>query len=238
MRGEGTTAMTFGHMRLWLRTAALGACGLALAGCVGPTYGTGATQGEQLLSDFDGLLALGSTNKAKIDYTPRPELVKPARIGDLPPPRDTQLAAADPNWPESPEARSARIRAAAPGVGSGADEALSVGYATKLDKEGYDPRVEEGRRGQPAAGHRTEYENSWVSPKNLAGAGEQARERAKIGRQGSPVQRQFLSEPPLAYRAPSEAAPVGDVGTDEEVKERRLKGTTSLGTKLRNILPF
>ena len=231
-------AMTFDHMRFWLRGGALGVCALALSACVGPTYGTGVSQGEQMLTDIDGLLTLGSTNKARIDYTPRPELVKPAHIGDLPPPRQTQTAAADPSWPESPEARSARIRAAAPGAGSGGDEALSVGYATQLDKEGYDPRVEEANLGQPAAGHRTEYENSWVSPKDLAGAGEKARERAKIGRQGSSSERRFLSEPPLAYRAPSDAAPVGDIGTDEEVKERRLQGTSSIGSKLKNLWPF
>ena len=210
------------------RVLALLGCAVAVSGCVGPTYGTGRTQGEQLVSDLDNIVSFGSVNKTRINYAPRPELVKPKSIGALPPPRE---AVVDPNLPESPELRRARLAAAAP---DGSDDALPVSFTTAA-KDGMAPEQATARS---RVGSERELENSWLSAKDMSSQRAAAQERSSIGRQGSPTQRRYLSEPPLTYRAPASTAPVGDQGIDEEVKERKAKGTTSLGSKLRSVLPF
>ncbi len=101
------------HARLWLG-APLVASALMLAGCLGsPTYGTDKTATEQLASDVTGILSIAPKSREPIDYKPRPELVKPASAGALPPPQESVAVTANPAWPESPEARRARIRAEA-----------------------------------------------------------------------------------------------------------------------------
>ena len=87
--------------------------GLALSGCMGsPTYVTDKTAGEQLAGDLSSAFSFAPKRGEKIDYKPRPELVKPApgQKENLPPPQESiETASAD--WPESPEARRARLRA-------------------------------------------------------------------------------------------------------------------------------
>lgn len=41
--------------------------------------------------------------------------------------------------------------------------------------------------------------------------------------QGSPTERRYLSEPPLAYRQPAATAPANELGKDEWKKERDRK---------------
>ncbi|RIX99588.1 hypothetical protein D3218_14035 [Aureimonas flava] len=223
--------MTHTTVRAGLRLLAIGAAAAALTGCMGPTYGTGTSQGQQLFNDLDGILTLGSTNRTRVDYSPRPELVKSPKRDALPPPRDGATAVADANWPESPEQRRARLRAAAP---DGSDSALPVGFMT-ADKEGME---RETASVGSTVGRRTELEGSWISAKAMAGQRVAANERSRIGRQGDPNQRRYLSEPPLTYRQPAATAPVGDQGVDEDVKQRRAGGTTTVGSKLKNLWPF
>jgi hypothetical protein len=222
--------MTSDLIRVGVRAALLGTCAMTLAGCMGPTYGTGKSQGGQLFSDLDNIVSLGSTGGARPSYAPRPELVKPKTIGALPPPREAVSAANDADWPESPERRSARLQAAAPDP----DTPLPVGYMTAA-KDGIP--VERSVQSS-TVGRRTDMENSWLDPKAMAGQRVAATDAAKNTRQGSPEVRRYLSEPPLAYRAPAATAPVGVQGDDEEVKERRMKGTTSVGSKLKSLWPF
>ncbi|WP_279480564.1 hypothetical protein [Aureimonas sp. SK2] len=222
--------MKHSTVRASLRTLAIGGAALSLAGCMGPTYGTGTSQGQQLFNDLDGILTLGSSNKARVDYAPRPELVKSEKRDVLPPPREAASASADANWPEAPEQRRARLRAAAPDR----DGALPVGFMT-ADKEGMEretPTV------VSTVGKRAEMENSWLSSKTMAGQRVAANDRSRVGRQGDPTQRRYLSEPPLAYRQPAATAPVGDPGVDEDVKQRRSGGTESVGSKLKSLWPF
>lgn len=83
---------------------------VVLAGCVGPTYGTDKTATEQLFEDLGSSLALGKKPGPKIDYSPRPDLVKPANPGVLPAPQESVVEQQG-AWPESPEQRRARVRA-------------------------------------------------------------------------------------------------------------------------------
>ena len=60
---------------------------LALAGCQsGMTYGTGKSPGMQTLEDLAGIAALSGEKKEPIDYTPRPKVVLPPTVAQLPPP--------------------------------------------------------------------------------------------------------------------------------------------------------
>lgn len=207
-----------------IRLAMLGTCGLALAGCVGPTYGTGTTQGAQLLNDLDNIVSLGSSdNKQPINYQPRPELVKPQNLNQLPPPRDATVASANPNWPVSPEVQRARRMAAAESTAG--DAALPADYRTGVQA--------------PAGGNTRlgDSEGSWIDPRRLGREGQQA-QQTRATQYGTTSERRYLSEPPLAYRQPAAGAPVGDQGVDESVKERRSKGTKTLGSRIRDALPF
>ncbi|TIW81186.1 MAG: hypothetical protein E5V53_13085, partial [Mesorhizobium sp.] len=86
---------------------------IALSGCMSsPTYGTDKTAAAQLFDDVSGAASITPKRRTPIDYKPRPDLVKPApgQKQNLPPPQES-IETASTEWPESPEARRARIRA-------------------------------------------------------------------------------------------------------------------------------
>ncbi|MCW4115285.1 hypothetical protein [Mangrovibrevibacter kandeliae] len=221
--------------RLGLRAACAVALGMALSGCIGPTYGTGKTSGEQLFDDMDSMLLLGNSNKASIDYSPRPELVKPADKNVLPQPEETRSASNGANWPESPEARRARLQAAAY---SGDEDSPIPAAVMTADKEGYDPADRTPARANIAM--RNDNADTELKPGELRSKSELVKQRLAENRQGSPTQRKYLSEPPLDYRQPSDSAPIGDPGEDEDVKAARLKagGKKTVGETLKGLWPF
>jgi hypothetical protein len=190
-----------------------GASSIALSGCVSsPTYGTGKTSGSQLLEDVSNLAnVVPKGKKEKIDYAPRPELVRPAAGAALPPPQENAKASA--NWPESPEERRARLKAEATAA---QDDPL---YVPKIKNDGFG--VQDGQ----------------LTPEEQQARFRAAR---KANTAGSPNSRAFLSEPPLEYRQPSDTAPVGELGEDEKKKERRLKreATKGKGRTWRDFVPW
>ena len=208
---------------------------LSLGGCLGPTYGTGKSQGETLFDDMNNFVSLGDTGDRKsIAYTPRQELVKPENTSVLPAPQVARNTTGDPNWPESPEQRSARLQAAAyqgdgpipADVATARKEGVTQAYLDRTSSDGFDF----GKNNDDAP---------LLTPQQLRSRGELVRARLKERAQGSPAQRKYLSEPPVAYRQPAATAPVGDPGVDESVKERRLRGSgEGLGSKIRDLLPF
>jgi len=216
-----------------LGAAALVAGCLSLGGCLGPTYGTGKSQGETLFDDINNFVALGDTDRPKIVYRPRPELVKPENTKVLPPPQATRSAAADPNFPESPEARSQRLQAAAyqgdgplpAGVATARKEGVTQAYLDRTSGSGY--RL------------RNDHDDNVLSPSEMRSKSALVQERLREQNQGSPPQRKYLSEPPISYRKPAASAPIGDPGMDEEAKERRLRGGgKGLFSKIGELLPF
>ncbi len=189
----------------------------ALSGCVSsPTYGTDKTAMEQLAEDVSGAISLKPPPREKIDYNPRPALVKPpaGQKGALPQPQDNIVQTASAQWPESPEQRRARIRANAtanqnnpfyePEVINDVSLAREGAVAAKNQPGGdnWDPRME----GIKDTANREEVKRRLVETK-----------------QGSPTQRRYLSEPPLDYRVAASTAPQNDIGEDEYKKEMRLK---------------
>ncbi|HEX2020904.1 MAG TPA: hypothetical protein VGO17_18385 [Aurantimonas sp.] len=222
-------------MRRALCAATLLAAAPALTGCLGPTYGTGKSQGETLFDDLNNVVSIGGGERtAEIAYSPRPELVRPENTSVLPAPQPVRNTTSDPNWPESPEQRSARRQAAAyqgegpvpADIASSRKEGVTQDYLDRTRGSGYTFRDDDDAQ--------------VLSPSELRGRGELLRERQQASKQGSPTQRRYLSEPPLEYRQPAATAPVGEPGLDESVKERRLRGASGegFGSKIREWLPF
>ena len=211
--------------------------GLLASGCMGsPTYGTGTTQNEQLVTDVTSMFSLKPKRKFATDYSPRPELVKPTGATTaLPPPQESIVTADASQWPESPEQRRARIRADA---------------TENRDKPGWEPEVindlsidNSSSRRKPGASARAA--DSGVAKageaENLNKKGKKFRQALAANNQGSPTVRRTLSEPPLDYRQPAETAPVGELGEDEFKKQRRLKAEARKAagdTSWRDFVPW
>jgi hypothetical protein len=205
------------HARVAL-LAPLMVSGLVLSGCVGsPTYGTDKTAGEQLVGDLSSAFSFAPKGGNKIDYKPRPELVKPApgKREALPAPQEGITQTASNAWPESPEQRRARLRAEA---------------TAHQDDPSYQSQIVDDVQNDPAAMRKAlkESGSSHPPPPGDSAIGMKER-RATINRrlaeakQGDPTTRKYLSEPPLKYRVAAGTAPQDDIGEDEYKKERRLR---------------
>lgn len=91
--------------------AIAGLSALVLSGCMGPTYGTGKSSTEQLFEDLGSSLSLAKKKEGPaIEYTPRPDIVKPVDTSALPAPQ-ARIAETPGVWPESPEERRKRVLA-------------------------------------------------------------------------------------------------------------------------------
>ena len=194
-----------------------------------PTYGTSKTANEQLAQDLSGILSLAPKDREEVEYTPRPELVRPTEKDlALPAPQPKVAGRDNPNWPESPEAKRKRLR----------------GEATaNRDQPGFEPTVV-GDLNAPSSGRQTRLGAS--STRADSGLEDSLSKRDQKGvfkarlveaRQGSPTTRRFLSEPPVAYRQPEATAPVDDLGEDETRKKRRREAAAKGGSRWRDFVP-
>lgn len=193
--------------------ASLAVSGLALTGCMSaPTYGTDKTSTEQLAGDLTNMLSLKPKSNS-IDYKPRPELVKPktGQQAALPAPQDNIVTAANANWPESPEARRARIR----------DDATK-----NRDNPNFEPQVVNDVASMSGP------DMSKLTP---AQRKIEVERRLRESKQGSATSRKYLSEPPLEYRQAAATAAQDELGEDEVKKERRKK---KLAKKSSSWWPF
>jgi hypothetical protein len=194
----------------------------SLSACVGsPTYGTDKPADQQLLEDITGVLSLAPRNDERIEYKPRPELVKPATLDRLPTPQDPLTTAGNPAWPESPEQRRARIRAEA---------------TVNRDNLDYDPQVVDTRAVAQPVQRNARGDNVDMFASNANSRAEFNR-RLAASQQGSATSRRYLSEPPVEYRIPAATAPVGDVGEDEWKKEKERTRTSGGGFSWRDLIP-
>ena len=193
---------------------------MALAGCVGgTTYGTGVSQEQQTLDDVYNMFTL-KRNRNNIDYTPRPDLIVPENTAALPEPLDSETTTSNPEWPETPEERIARIQAQA-----GEIDPRSGEYSTE----------EQRRRKEGIAIERTGAEKKFIPGRTdrdgnpILFNGERSRaDRAAVLKRKAELApsvgatRRFLTEPPIEYRTPADTAPSGaEAYTEEELAERK-----------------
>lgn len=197
------------------------ASSILLSGCMSsPTYGTDKTATEQLLSDVSSIASVRPKKRASIEYKPRAELVRPApgeNLASLPAPQDEVTSSTNPDWPESPEQRLARIN-------QEVDE--------NRDKAGFDSPVVadddlDRARSTPSKldtrGGSAEDASAVLKGGQSANQRENFKKKLAETRQGSETKRRYLSEPPLEYRAAAASAPQDDIGEDEYKKERAAK---------------
>ncbi len=208
--------------------------GVSLSGCMSsPTYGTDKTAGAQLLDDVSNMASFGQgrNKKARIDYKPRPDLVRPAADdkGQLPSPQESVASAGSSNWPESPEQRRKRLR----------DEIT----ANRDDPNFVSPVVQDGpvasnlNAALPSGSSRREdYAARTPTFDSDKVAAYKAARQQQI--RGSSTTRRYLSEPPLTYRQPASTAAAGELGTDEAQKERERKKAAGESKGWRDYLPW
>lgn len=197
-------------------SAMLAGAAMAVSGC-SPTYGTGVSANEQLVKDVTGILSVGGERPKEIAYTPRAELVKPSSLAVLPEPQQEMASADNPEWPESPEQRRARLRAEA--------TANQDNPAYRSPITGTPGRVTEYRRPPGVPATFDDPERSMNSPMASLQQGRAAevKQRIRESKQGDPTSRKYLSEPPTTYRTPEASAPANELGTDEWKKEQQAK---------------
>ena len=197
------------------------ACALALAGCVkGTTYGTGVTQGAQTVSDLYNMFTLKNDSK-KIDYSARPDLIVPQDTAALPEPIDSEATTSSPDWPETPEARIARIRSQA-----GEIDERSGDYSVQEQlrrKEGIGVEDQNPRKEYVVG--KTDREGNPLL--NIEGSEEKRKAvlKAKADLDYSRgAKRKYLTEPPVDYRLPTDSAPSGEEAfTEEELLKRKAE---------------
>jgi hypothetical protein len=183
------------HIRV--RTGLIGLLGASfvLTGCMGPTYGTGKTVGEQLVEDVGNAVMVRPDNKEakKIRYQPRGGLVVPKDEVALVTPQQSVAGKDNPEWLESPEDMRERLRTEAD------ENSNDVNYRSPLANQGTTNRK--------------------LSAAEQTAAYRDAR-RLQMGAYSD--QRRYLSDPPLDYRRLPEEAKE-DLGEPERTKERRRK---------------
>ena len=208
-----------------IRAGRLGLIGLSLAfglsACVGgTTYGTGVSQEKQTLNDVYNMFTL-KTKRSDIDYTARPDLVVPENTAALPEPLENAATTSNPEWPETPGERIARIREQAseadPRTGQVPVEERTrrkegIRIETRdVEQENRDAGLD--RRGNPIVGFeqkRKEQRKDFLARKST------------IEVSSTPARR-YLTDPPVEYRMPAETAPTGDEAYLEEVLAERKK---------------
>lgn len=183
--------------KIRVRTGLLGLLGASfvLTGCMGPTYGTGKTAGEQLVEDVGNAVMIRPDNKdaKNIRYQPRGSLVVPKDQLALTTPQQSVASKDNPEWLESPEDMRERLRAEAD------ENSNSTTFRSPLASQGTTNRK--------------------LSAAEQTAAYRDAR-RLQMGAYAD--KRRYLSDPPLDYRRLPEEAQA-DLGEPEKVKERRRK---------------
>jgi hypothetical protein len=204
--------------------AAGGICLLAslflVSGCIGgTTYGTGVSQEKQTLTDVYNMFTLKS-DKKNIDYGSRPDLVIPDDKSALPEPLDSEASTSNPEWPESPDQRIARIRAEVE-----APDARTGNYSVQerlRKKEGIAIETDNPtRKFVPGVTDRDGYLLPHINADKKRRA-EVLKRKAELELpQGAT--RRYLTDPPEEYRQPADTAPQGEEAYSEEELEERKK---------------
>jgi hypothetical protein len=195
-----------------VRTGLLGLFGasLLLTGCMGPTYGTDKTAGEQLVDDLGNAIMIqpGNDEAKKIRYQPRGKLVVPKDQTALVTPQDSVAGKDNPQWLESPEDMRERLR-------------------TEADEKRDDPNYRSPLVTQNAT-------NRKLSTAEQTEAYREAR-RLQMGAYSD--KRRYLSDPPVEYRKMPEEAQA-DLGEPEKQKERRRKKEAKAAKQGSSWWPF
>jgi hypothetical protein len=179
---------------------------LALAGCQsGMTYGTGKSPAMQTVQDVVGIAALSNESQEPIDYQPRPKIVAPPSVAELPPPSSGNTVVAA-NWPVDPDAQYEELKA---------EIARREAAGEPL------PTFRVPQRQQAEV---TPIGDGPMTPEEIAEVRKRfadARGAVAVDEYGNPVRR-YLTDPPVEYRIPDAEAGVVDVAALPKKKRRFL----------------
>ena len=199
-------------MKYPILVSGLIAASIGLSGCVGgTTYGTGVSQGQETLEGVFNMFSLGSKKQKKIDYSARANLIIPSDKEALREPISVESSTSNPDWPESPEQKIARVRGAVTEADERSGEIPLEEMLRK--KEGIrivnTKRKSVNRIDGPDGDDTMEVMFSDQSKKIK-------KRRAELAYSTGP-KRKFLTEPPESYRNPADSAVAGDLGLDKKV---------------------
>ena len=178
----------------------LSAVAFGASSCMGPTYGTDKSAGEQLVDDLGDAMSLSPKKKStQLAYQPRGALIKPSDDDKLIEPQQNLASRENnPAWLESPEQTRTRLK-------QEADENADNGsYRSPLAVS-----VTEGKVKSPEQ-QRLEF-----------------REARKI-QEGRENKRRFMSDPPLEYRKVDDPAKLAELGESEAAKAKRRKEAAAI----------
>jgi len=179
----------------------LGVVALAvlLGGCIGNTYGTGVSPGQQTLSDLTGMVSLRSKDKQPISYAPRPPIVAPPTTAELPKPGS---AATPADWPQDPDQLAEQKKLA---------EANQRAHDPTVAEVTADPGFRLPKSSESTIRYHNEDPNSATNQifqmQQAKGEAKELLAKAKSGAagevdaNGNPI-RTTLTEPPAEYRIP------------------------------------
>ncbi|MFK5980344.1 MAG: hypothetical protein QM488_15790 [Rhizobiaceae bacterium] len=183
-----------------------------LSGCVGgTTYGTGVSQGQETLEGVFNMFSLGGKKAKKIDYSARADLVVPSDKDALREPVSIESSSSNPDWPESPEQKIARVRG---GVAE-ADERSGEIPLEEMRRKKQGIRVSRGNRKGVSRAAGLDGDDT-MEVMFSSQSKKIKKRRAELAYSTGP-KRKFLTEPPENYRAPADTAVAGDLGLDEKV---------------------
>lgn len=209
----GTMTMKYPVLVSGLIAATIG-----LSGCVGgTTYGTGVSQGQETLEGVFNMFSLGAKKKQKIDYSARADLVIPSDKNALREPVSAESSTSNPEWPESPEQKIARVRGdvVEADVRSGEIPLEEMRRKKQGIKVSRGKRKSVNRHDGPEGDDTIEVMFSDQS-RNIK------KRKAELAYSTGP-KRKFLTEPPETYRTPANTAAAGDLGIDEVKAREELK---------------
>lgn len=214
-------------MRNVVLATGLIATGVLLTGCVGgTTYGTGVSHEQQTLEGISNIFSLSNkSDRKKIDYSARPDLVQPANKETLPDPVEVEASTSNPAWPETPGERIARIRGDAITPDERSGEIPLEELLRKKEGIGIDRRKVKTGQELDRDGHEMI---------NEIGSGKDKRHKEAKKKLAYSVgaQRKYLTEPPNEYRVPEATAVAGDQGLDRRIIDEKKKKEDEYKTDL------
>ncbi|MBL1406734.1 MAG: hypothetical protein COC17_05115 [Hyphomicrobiales bacterium] len=192
------------------------AVAVLLSGCTGgTTYGTGVGQEKQTLNDITEMLTFKKKRKV-IDYSARPDLIIPNQKL-LVAPVDEVATASNSQWPESPEQRIARIRAAAEEAKATNKSRIEFAKSNKqyLSNKQKAYANDAAPIGQGVPNYSCDPDGLVMRQCTSDEISRAVQAQRKQKKEGFLTKRRYLTEPPTAYLKPAGTAVVGDEGFSE-----------------------
>jgi len=185
---------------------------IGLTGCVGgTTYGTGVSHEQQTFEGMLNMFSFGNKKQGNIDYSARADLVVPSDKETLREPVSVESSTSNPEWPETPEQRIAKVRA---GVTEADVRSGEIPLEEMLRKKNGIGNSRSGGGGGSQSRSSGLDGDDTIAVMFSNQSKEIKKKRQQLSYSKGPT-RKFLTEPPESYRDPANSALAGDQGLDQ-----------------------